>query len=215
MALACLFGEPAWAEDGPEQLDQIEIEKGEWQLEYYGAFGGDGEQGVEALIAVSDRLLLGAEVELEGPRDGLVLESLGLSALVRLADPKEATVGLGWGFRAAIDRTGSLSMLETRAIAETRTPRWWLQGNLILRHVREDHGRGTGLAYGTSLQHSLGEDIWFGVEASGRLVRLSGGEQGAPEGQHYAGPSLTIERPVGNGSEVELGLAWVFVQFTF
>lgn len=94
-------------------------------------------------------------------------------------------------------------------IAETRTPKWWVQAALILSQVRDDGERGTGMAYATSLQHSLGEDTWLGIEASGQLVALSGEDEVAPEGQHYLGPSLTIERPIGGGNEVEVGIAWL------
>lgn len=85
-AFVCLLAgtaAPASAQGGPEQLDQIEPEKGKWQVEYFGAFGGDGGQVVEALVAVSDWLVLGVEIEMEGPRDRLKLESLGLVVLVR------------------------------------------------------------------------------------------------------------------------------------
>ncbi|WP_404333504.1 hypothetical protein AB2M62_10410 [Sphingomonas sp. MMS12-HWE2-04] len=209
---ACLLASaaaPAWAQNGPEQLEQIEPDKGEWQLEYFGAFGGSGEQAVEASYAVSDRIVLGAQVEVEGPRGGLTVESAGLGALVRLIEPTEAPIGLGLQFEVSVDRDGRIAELEGRGIAETRTPKWWLQADLILRRVREDRAQATGLAYATSIQRGLGEDLWAGIEASGQIARLSGEDEAAPAGQHYLGPSLTIERPIGRGAEVELGFAWL------
>lgn len=228
--LACvLAAAPAWAQGGPEQLDQIEPEKGAWQFEYYGTFGGDGEQGFEALAGVSDWLALGGEAEFEGPRGGLTFDSAAVTALVRLADPEQRPIGLGVQFQASVNRSGDFGGFETRLIAETRSPQYWLQGAVILRHAREDGERGTGLAYAASVQHSVGKEMWLGVEASGQFARLSGDAELAPRGQHYAGPSLTIERPIGGDNDVELGLAWlqrlrgagpgsgprIFAQFTF
>ena len=67
---------PVLAQEAPEQLEQIEPAAGERQAEYYGAFGGHGEQSVELLAGVSDQLVLGAEIEFHGPRDGLRLDSV-------------------------------------------------------------------------------------------------------------------------------------------
>jgi hypothetical protein len=224
--LACTA--PALAQDGPEQLDQIEPGAGEWQAEYYGAFGGAGEQSLELLVGVSDRLVLGAEAEFEGPRDGLSFDTIALVALYRAVDPEDHPVGVGIKVEASVGRDGRLARLETRAIVERRGPSWWLQGDLILRHVREDGARGTGVAYAASVQHALGGKAWLGIEASGQAARIGGAAELAPQGNHYAGPSLTVERPIGDG-EVELGLAWlhrlrgngpgsgprIFAQFSF
>ena len=54
-----------------------------------------------------------------------------------------------------------------------------------------------------------GDDVWLGVEASGQLIRLEGDAEAAPSGQHYIGPSLTIERRLGASSEVEMGIAYL------
>lgn len=218
---------PALAQ-GPESLDQLEPGAGEVQMEWLGDFGGEGEQGLELLIGLSDRLMIGAEAEFEGPRDGLVFEEAAAVLMVRFADPEDAPVGLGVMGEVAIGRGGRLAGLEARGIIERQSERWWLQGNAMLRHAREDGARGTGIAYSASAQREAG-GLWLGVEASGQLLRIGGAPELAPQGSHYAGPSLTVEREFGADSEVEIGLAWlqrlkgdgapsgprVFVQVTF
>lgn len=148
---------PALAQGGPEQLDQIEPGAGEWQAEYFGAFGGDGEQAVEVLAGVSDRLALGGELEMEGPRDGLRLDSLSLTALYRVSDPEAQPVGFGIEVQASIGRDARIAGAEARAIVEVRRRGWWAQADAILRQSREDHRQGTGTAYGASIQRSLGD----------------------------------------------------------
>jgi hypothetical protein len=96
----------------------------------------------------------------------------------------------------------------------------------MVRHQREDDATGTNIAYAASAQHALGGSAWLGMEASGRALRLRGDPEAAPQGEHYAGPSLTLELAEDS---VELGAAWLqrlgdtgpksqprlFVQFTF
>ena len=218
----------ALAEPGPEALDQLEPAAGEWQAEWLGVFGGEGEQGLELLAGVTDQLVIGGEIEFEGPRDGLVYEGASAILMWRFTDPKQRPVGLGLMAELGLDRGGQLSALEARGIAEVQNERWWLQANAILRHVRDDGARGTGIAYSASAQRAVA-GLWLGMEASGQAVRLGGEPALASQGSHYAGPSLTIEQDIGAESEVEIGLAWlerlkgegspsgprVFVQFTF
>ncbi len=225
LALATL---PAHAQSGPEQLDQIEPGQGSWQAEYFGTFGDDGEQGIELLYGLSDRIALGVEAEFEGPADGLRFDSIAPILLIRLADPETAALGFGVKLQGAISRSGELEAVEARGIVEHRGDRWWLQGDAIVRHARDDGASGTGLAYAVSIQRALADDVWFGIEASGQAARLRGHAELAPTGAHYAGPSLTAELPLG-AAEVELGLAWlqrvagdgpasgprIFAQFTF
>ncbi|MCP3728911.1 hypothetical protein M9978_00565 [Sphingomonas sp. MG17] len=220
---ALLFASPVLAQ-GPESLDQLEPGGGEVQLEWLGDFGGEGEQGLELLFGVSDMLVIGAEAEFEGPREGLVFEEASAVVMWRFADPGDVPVGLGLMGEVAVDRGGRVSGLEARGIVEVQRGGWWLQGNAMLRHMREDGERGTGLAYSASVQRDVG-GLFVGIEASGQAVRL-GGEFGLG---HYAGPSVTFEHEFGDEREVEIGLAWlerlkgdgapsgprVFVQFTF
>ncbi|MBC9032251.1 hypothetical protein IAG41_07600 [Sphingomonas sp. JC676] len=199
---------PSLAQEGPEQLEQIEPGAGEWQAEYYGAFGGGGEQSVELLVGVSGQLALGAEVEFAGLRDGLRFESIGPVLLYRAIDPNVHPIGIGVGLHASIGRDGSFEGIEMRAIVERRARDWWLQADLILRRANADGSHGTGLAYAASVQRSVGSETWLGFEASGQIARLDGAAALAPARQHYAGPSLTTELPI-DGYEVELGLAWL------
>jgi hypothetical protein len=218
---------PALAQ-GPESLDQLEPGAGEVQAEWLGDFGGEGEQGFELLFGLTDRLVIGAEMEFEGPRDGLVFEEVSAVLMYRFTDPEDAPVGFGVMGEAAIDRGGRLSGLEARGIVEVQRGGWWLQGNAMLRHAREDGARGTGIAYSASAQRDVG-GLWLGIEASGQAARLSGEPELAPRGNHYAGPGMTFEHEFGEDREVEIGLAWlqrlkgdgapsgprVFVQITF
>lgn len=199
---------PAFAQEGPEQLEQIEPGPGEWQAEYYGAFGGGGDQSGELLVGVSDKVVLGAEVEFEESRGGLRLDSIAAVLLYRAIDPDEHPIGIGFKLQASIGRDGGFDGAEARAIVERRARDWWLQGDLILRNASDDGAHGTGLAYAASVQRSLGGGTRLGIEASGQVVRLDGAAVLAPAGRHYAGPSLTAELQIGK-SEVELGLAWL------
>jgi hypothetical protein len=199
---------PALAQDGPEQLEQIEPGKGEWQAEYYGAFGGADSQSAELLVGVSGRLVIGVEVEFENPGDRLRFDSVAPVVLYRAINPDEHPVGLGVEFRASIGSDGDFNGVEARAILERRAKDWWLQGDLILRETYEDGSHGTCLAYAASVQRSLGVRMWLGIEASGQAARLGGAARLAPQGRNYAGPSLTAEVPIG-ANEVELGLAWL------
>jgi hypothetical protein len=224
-ALLCLpllvAASPAFAQ--VEQLTQVEPGKGEWQLEYFGAYGGHDEHAVEAIAGVTDKVAIAVDAEFSGD----TFEAAGLGALYRFADPEHAPVGLGVMVSGGIDRDGEFSGAELRGIVDLRRPEWWVQGDLMLRHSREHGHKGTGVAYATSVQRAIGHEIaWLGIEASGRLARISGDHELAPEGEHYVGPSLTVEFAHG---DIELGAAWlqrvagegpksqprVFVQFTF
>ncbi|WP_145960888.1 hypothetical protein [Sphingosinithalassobacter portus] len=207
-ALAMLAG-PAAAQS-VEQLDQLEPGAGEVQVEYFGAWGGEGEQAFELLAGVTDHLAVGGEAEFEGPRDGLMLEQWGVAALWRFADPQEARVATGLMAELGLDRSGALSDITGRFIAESIGERWWWQANLIVRHAREAGERGTGLAYGASVQRALAEQWWLGVEASGQFARLSGAPELAPRGAHWFGPSLTADIELTESSELEIGAAWMF-----
>ncbi len=193
-----------------EQLDQLEPGSGEVQVEYFGAWGGEGEQAFEILAGVSDHLAIGAEAEFEGPRDGLVLEEWGIAALWRFADPEAGGIATGVMAELGFDRSGAVSEIGGRFIAESIGERWWLQSNLIARHAREAGERGTGLAYGVSAQHVLADELWLGVEASGQFARLSGEAELAPQGNHWIGPSFTAEIEPTETSELEIGAAWMF-----
>lgn len=157
---------------------------------------------------MSGKLVLGAEVEFSGPREGLRFEAIGPVLLYRAIDPDLHSIGIGVGLHASMGRDGSFEGMEVRAIIERRARDWWLQTDLILRRANDDGSYETNLAYAASVQRSLGSGTWLGFEASGQVARLGGETALAPAGRHYAGPSLTTELPIG-GTEVELGLAWL------
>lgn len=46
---------PTAAHASPEVVDQLEPEGGQWEVEWQGYFGGEGEQGFEALYGLNDR----------------------------------------------------------------------------------------------------------------------------------------------------------------
>jgi len=225
---AAAFGvAPAHAE-GPEQLEQLEPGRGAWQAELFGTYGRQQTQVAGALYGVSDRLALGVEAEAARADGPLRLDTLGLAALLRLRDPEARPIGVGVALQAAFGRGARLAEVEGRVIVEHRSGRWWLQGDVIARHAREPEASGTGIAYAGSAQHALGHSFWLGLEASGQLARIAGDPALAPAGQHYLGPSLTMERSAGRGG-IEIGLAYlyriagrgpgpaprVFVQLTF
>ncbi|MBL0914671.1 MAG: hypothetical protein IBJ13_03895 [Sphingopyxis sp.] len=229
LLLAVAMATPQAARANPEVIDQLEPEGGEWEVEWQGYFGGEGEQGFEALYGLNDHLAIGAEVEFEGPDSGFEFEEVSAVLLYRFTDHSDKPVGFGILGEASITRGGGFAGFSTRAIVERKRDGWWLQGNAILRHEREDGAKGTGLAYAVSAQAEIAEEIWLGFEASGQPLRVSGNPALAPEGPHYVGPSLTIEKEIGDDGEVEIGLAWlervagssapsgprVFVQFIF
>src|SRR3546814_242909 len=140
-----------------ESLDQLEPSAGEKQIEWLGNFGGDGEQGFELLAGVSDRLVIGGEIEFEGPKNGLIFDEASAILLYRFTDPKVTPVGFGLMGEVAIGRGGRVAAVEARGIAEGQNEHWWLQSNAILRHAREGEKRGTGIAYSSSEERPDGK----------------------------------------------------------
>lgn len=195
----------AHAQRGPEQIEQLEPEAGEWQLQYSGAYGGADGHEVEIGRGVGRHWALGLGAEVEAVDGHLELDDLAAVALVRLVEPEDRPVGLGLMGEVSVDRSGRFAGAELRAIAESRSPRWWLQANLMLRHRREDGEAGTNLAYVASVQRGPAP-FWYGIEASGRALRLGGDEDAAPARQHYLGPSVTYR---AERSALELGVAWM------
>lgn len=204
---------------GPEQLEQIEPAKGDWQLEYYGEFGSDGRPALahsfEVMHGLSDRLAIGAEAEFERSADGFVFEEAGLAALLRLTGTAEGAGGTGALVTAAVGVDGVVREAEARLIAARRTDRWWGQANLMIRHARgeadedgagdgdENEAEGTLLAYSWSARRRLGRELWLGIDGSGQSARLSGFTSGFVAA-HFAGPSIATELEAGD-SEFEIG----------
>ncbi len=195
----------AHAQNGPEQIEQLEPEAGEWQLQYSGAYGGADSHELEIGRGVGRHLALGVGAEVEAVDGHLRLDGFSGVALVRLIEPEDRPVGLGLMGQVSVDRAGRYAGAELRGIAESRSTRWWLQANLMLRHRCEEGEAGTNIAYVASIQHGPAP-FWYGIEVSGRAARLGGDDDAAPSGQHYVGPSLTYR---SERSGLELGLAWM------
>lgn len=195
----------AHAQGGPEQIEQLEPEAGEWQAQYSGAYGGADSHGLEIARGVGRHWALGLGGEWEVVAGHLRFEQVSAVALVRLAEAEDHPARLGLMGEVSIDRGGRFAGGELRAIAESQTHHWWLQANLMLRHRREEGEAGSNLAYVVSIQHGPAP-FWYGIEASGRAMRLGGDEDAAPAREHYVGPSITYRR---GRTGLELGVAWL------
>jgi len=193
------------AQSGPEQIEQLEPEAGEWQLQYSGAYGGADSHELEIGRGVGRHWALGVGADVEAVDGHLELDGFSAVALVRLVEPEDRPVGLGLMGQVSVDRAGRYAGAELRGIAESRSARWWIQANVMLRHRREDGEAGTNLAYVASVQRGPAP-FWYGIEVSGRAARLGGDDDAAPAGQHYVGPSVTYR---GDRSGLEIGLAWI------
>jgi hypothetical protein len=211
LAIAGLVLLPARAlASGPEELEQLEPENGETQLEYYALVGSDGEDEheVQALHGFSDNIALGVEIEGVSNGDGFEVEGVAPTALIVFSDAEAKPFGFGLELQAEFEGEIALGALQARVIAERRTPGWWAQANLMLRHQREDGASATGIAYAWGLSRAIREGIWLGLESSGQAARLTGSSALFADGNHFLGPSLTFEPRLGAGRQVELGLAW-------
>jgi hypothetical protein len=114
----CLsFAGTAAMSAGPEQIDQLEPDKGDWQLEYFGTFSGadENDHALEAMVGLSDKLALGIELEGEYSDSDLRFDTVAAKALYRLT-PKDAAVGAGMQIEVAFDDQGSLAEVEARLI---------------------------------------------------------------------------------------------------
>lgn len=180
---------------GPEQLEQLEPNGGQWQLEYYGVARA---HSLQALYGISDRLALGAEIEGEARGGRLSLEGVTPTALYRFSDPDAAPFGVGVEVQAEFDPKMHFAGGEARLILEHKGPRWWAQGNAMLRATRDAGDWQVNAAYGAAASRAIARGLWLGIEASGQPDH--GGGQ-------FAGPALTFEHDMG-GAEVEIGLAY-------
>lgn len=180
---------------GPEQLEQLEPDRGAWQLEYYGVARA---HSLQALYGISDRLALGLETEVEARGGRLSFEGVTPTALFRFSDADAAPFGVGVELQAEFDSELQLSGGEARLILERKDARWWAQGNAMLRTAREAGDWRLSVAYGAAASRAVAPGLWIGIEASGQ-----------PEtgGGHFAGPALTLEHDAG-AADFEVGLAY-------
>lgn len=240
LILVAAFGARAPARAAaPEQLEQLEPERGGWLIEYEGQFGGrtggaGREHGIGALYGLTDDLAVGGSVGFiyggEPDEPGrLRFDSGGVAALLRFSDPEADALGMGLLVEASLDRDGTLAEVELRFIAEKRGGRWWGQANAIVRRVDEEDERGTHLAFAAGLHRAVADGLWIGAETSGQAVRLGGYADDPFESAYFLGPSVIAELPLGEDRELELGLGYLrrlgggapagtgqlFVQFRF
>lgn len=202
---------PAFAQS-PEQLEQLEPGKGEWQLEYFGLFGRGAEEREHSLqltTGVTDRLVIGAELEASWANGVLTVENIVPSALYRISDPDDHPIGVGLKIQTGIDRHARLTGAEARLIVEKRSSRWKAQADLILRNTRDDGASATSMAYGWALNRAVTNCFWLGLEGSGQAARLSGSEDLAPAGAHFLGPALTYQLGLSESRDTEIGIAYL------
>lgn len=193
---------------GPQQLDQLEPARDAWQAEYSGTFSkaDHNEQALEAIYGVSDRLAIGIELEGEYGDGALEFETLGVKALYRLTPP-DAALGAGLQLQLGFDEEASLAEAEARLILEAQNASWWSQANVMLRRPAENGRSDLSGAYAWSLQRSVAEAAWLGLEGSGDWVRTGCDGDRCKPSSHFVGPSLTVELEHDGVSETEIGLA--------
>ena len=195
----------------PAELEQLEPGPGKVQFESQSVFGtgSGGERGTQSFgIAhgLTDRLVIGAEVEGERRGIGVGIDEFQLSALYRLA-PADSAVELAVRLAAAMTSSGRFDGTELRLLADYRGEHWLIQGNVMLRRARADEddasGFSTRLAGVANISRDVGRGIALGLEGSGGfgLVSQRRGERGG----WFLGPAATIEFEP-QGREVELGI---------
>jgi len=201
---------PAYAQT-PEQLEQLEPGKGEWQLEYFGLFGrgGEREHSLQVMAGVTDRLALGAELESSWAAGSLTIENIAPTALYRFSDPEADPIGVGIEIQAGVNRHARLTGAEARLIVEKRARAWWGQADLILRNARSGGQSTTSIAYGWALNRAVTGHLWLGLEGSGQPFRLGGPAALAPAGDHFLGPAVTYQLGFGAKRDAEIGIAYL------
>lgn len=191
-----------------EQFEQLDPEEGEWELEYFGNYGGDDAHVLEIAHGIGSNMAIGAEIELE-EEDGEREEEYSLSLLYRLNDPHVAAVPMALMGEVALNGEGNLAEVEGRWIAAFAPGPLTANANLIMRHAREEGDKGTGIAYVVDLGYALSDTLRFSIEASGRAIRLGGDADAAPKGEHYLGPVVGIEIEPEEGMELGLTVGWL------
>lgn len=205
--LALVTTSAAAVASGPEQLEQLEPEGGEWQLEYSAVVsrGSASAHSVQLLRGLSDHLAVGIEAETEGSGE-LTLEGLAPTVVYRFGNNSRG-INAGVAAQIEVDPKLKIASAEARIILEKKTRNWWAQGNFIARHVSEEDESGAALAYGWGLSSAIVAGFWIGAEGSGGVTRFAGSASAVPDGGHFLGPTITVEQEIA-GSELEIGLAW-------
>ena len=217
--LGILSAAPAMAESA-ETVESLGPDNGDWELEYVGQVGDangsdDARQhSGQSFYGATDWLALGGETQLSyrsGPlvQDRLYFDYDSAIAIFRFSDAAEDALGLGVWVQASLDSDGELARIETRLIAEKKSPQWWGQANLMLRRVNEEEQEGGYVAYGARLRHAIGPSTWAGVEVSGQAFELGGfGQEPLDEG-HFIGPNLMHEFTLGGDNRLQVGVSYL------
>ena len=213
-ALLIGLANPAYAQSA-EQLEQLEPDKGEWLVEYFGLFGSGADErdhSVQLMTGVTNRLAIGAELESSWADSALAIENFAPMLLYRFSGSDAEPLGVGLEVQASLDRHVRLIGAEARLIVEKRSGKWWGQVNLILRNTRQHEASATRIAYGWALNRAITNRLWVGLEGSGQAARLLGVADLAPAGEHFLGPALTYQLALGGGGgggEVDIGIAYL------
>jgi len=221
VTLLQLIGAPAGAQEA-ETVEGLGPEKGDWELEYVGQFGDANgsedkrQQSGQSFYGVSNGIALGGETQLSYPSGPLVREDRlyfdydSAIAIFRFSDAEQDPIGLGLWIQGGLDLSdGELARLEARLIAEKKSPRWWAQGNLMLRRVNEGAQEGEVIAYAGRVRHALGPATWIGVEASGQAFELGGFRRDPLDKGHFIGPNLTHQIALGGDNRLQLGVTYL------
>jgi hypothetical protein len=204
-----------------ETVEGLGPDDGHWELEYVGQFGDANgsvdrrQHSGQSFYAISPGLAIGGETQLSyrsGPlvNDRLYFDYDSAIAIVRFAHAEEDPVGLGLWLQAGLDASdGEIARLEGRVIAEKKTPRWWAEGNLMLRRVNEREQEGGVIAYSARLRHALEPDTWLGIEASGQALELGGFNRKPLDRGQFLGPSFAREIALRGDAQLQLGITYL------
>lgn len=206
--MACTLSSPADAATS-ERVEQLEPGNGEWQLQLdaqlLGGGGNERVREIELYRGISPRIAIGLELETVHSHGKLEVEGVALAALFNLTGSGERMVGMI--VKVGVDQQAKLAGLESLLIVGMESGGWRTQANLILRYERADGGHQPQLSYAGSLERRVSKHLWLGFEGSGQAWGF-GGDGGASETPHFAGPKLTVERELA-GRETEFGIAYV------
>lgn len=206
-----------------ETVEGLGPDDGDWELEYVGQFGDANgsadkrQHSGQSFYGVTKFLAIGGETQLSyrsGPlveEDRLYFDYDSAIAIFRFSDAEEDPVGLGLWLQAGVDLSdGELARLEARFIAEKKTPRWWAQGNLMLRRVNEDAQEGGTVAYAARLRHALGSATWVGLEASGQALEIGGFRREPLDKGHFLGPNVMHQLSLAGDNQLQLGASYLW-----
>ncbi len=202
--LAC-FVEIAHASGTVDQVESLDVEKGESELELQGIFipasngnGWSGGGGVTLEHGVNDRLALGVELEVEGDGDETEVEAVSAQLKYVFLDPTDNVVGLGTQMSVGYAFGDKALATEAVLIADVVRKGWQASANLILES-REDNRSNFDLGYAARADWEVSDKLALGIEAGGDLAS-------AEKKAHWIGPVLAFETAKDGAFGIELGV---------